>query len=335
MDTITHLALGSVTGELIGRRKLGKGALVAGAVANVFPDIDVTAALWLNPADNVLFHRGITHSIFTSLIFAIALSWLIARYRKTPDEWPFWMRFLLIQFFLHLFVDSFNAYGSGLLEPFFTEKFSLHSLYVVDPFFSIWLFVATVLLFVLREEKARRRIAFAALAVCSIYMTSAIIGRRIVMHGVRDVLAERELKYQRLLVTPTPLNSWLWFVAAETPEGYYLNYVSVFHPDRVAEFHFVDKGTPLVSKVRDTETFNKLSGFSDGFYTLSRKNGEVVFNNLYFGQIAGWKDPTADFAFHYYLDGGGDNKYVMQRGRFSSWNKETVDVLFRRTFHGN
>jgi inner membrane protein len=334
MDTITHLALGSVTGELTGRRKLGKSALVAGAVANVFPDIDIVAALWLDPADNVLFHRGITHSIFTSLVFAIALSWLIARYRKTPGEWPFWMRFLLIQFFLHLFVDFFNAYGAGLLEPFFTEKFSLQSLYVVDPFFSIWLIAAAVLLFLLREEILRRKLAFAVLTMSTLYMTSAIIGRRIVTHAAHDVLAARELKYQRLLVTPTPLNSWLWFVAAETQEGYYLNYISVFHPERIAEFHFIDKGASLVSSVRDTDTFNKLSGFSDGFYTLSQKDGKVVFNNLYFGQIAGWKDPAADFAFYYYLDGGGDNKFVMQRGRFSSWNKETVDVLLRRTFHG-
>ena len=89
MDSITHLALGSLTGELIGRQKLGRSALVAGAMANVFPDIDVIAALWLDPADNVLFHRGITHSIFTNLVFAIAFSWLISRYRKEPGEWSF------------------------------------------------------------------------------------------------------------------------------------------------------------------------------------------------------------------------------------------------------
>lgn len=335
MDSITHLALGSLTGELIGRQKLGRSALVAGAMANVFPDIDVIAALWLDPADNVLFHRGITHSIFTNLVFAIAFSWLISRYRKEPGEWSFWMKFLLIQFFLHLFLDSFNAYGTGLLEPFIAEKFSLHSLYVVDPLFSFWLIAGALLLFLLREEELRRKVAFAALTVSAVYMTSAIIGRRIVTEAARKQLAAREVKYQRLLITPTPLNSWLWFVAAETPTGFYLNYISVFHPTRVAEFHFLDKGASLVSAVHDTRTFNKLSSFSDGFYTLSQKNGEVVFNNLYFGQIAGWKDPAADFAFHYYLDGGGDNKYVMQRGRFSSWDKETVDVLFGRIFYGN
>lgn len=335
MDTVTHIVLGSVTGELLGRRELGRKALVVGAAANLFPDIDVVAALWLDPADNVIFHRGITHSIFANVIFALAFSWVIVRYRKTPERWGFWLWFLMAEFFLHLFVDVFNAYGAGLLEPFVNEKISFHSIYVVDPLLTIWLLIGTVLLFFLRSAGVRRKVAVVSLALSGLYLASAITGRVIVNKAIRSELAERDIRYDRLLITPTPLNSWLWFTAAETAEGYQLNYVSVFHPESIGAFYFASKGEDFIHEIDDTATFNKLSEFSDGFYTLSKQDGQLVFNNLCFGQIAGWRDPTAGFAFHYYLDGSGDNTYVMQRGRFSNWDRQTVDVLMQRTFRGN
>jgi inner membrane protein len=46
--------------------------------------------------------------------------------------------------------------------------------------------------------------------------------------------------------------------------------------------------------------------------------------------MIGWKDPSARFVFHYYLEQPAANKFVVQRGRFTGWNKEALKSLLRR-----
>src|SRR5690606_41296200 len=57
---------------------------------------------------------------------------------------------------LHIFIDAFNAYGIGLLEPFSAFRLSFHSLYVVDPLFSIWIILAALVLLVFNSTRLVR-----------------------------------------------------------------------------------------------------------------------------------------------------------------------------------
>jgi inner membrane protein len=333
MDTLTHVVLGAVTGELVAGKQLGKKAMAWGAITQVFADIDVIAALWLSPADNVIFHRGITHSILFNLVLAFSGAFAIIKIRKlSAAEYPFWTKFLLIQFFLHLFVDVFNAYGVGLFEPFHKIKYSLNSLFVVDPFFTIALLLVSVILLFDGEIHRRKGWAIAAIAISGMYLVSAVVNRYIIASDITSELEAKRISYRRLLVTPTPMNSWLWFIAAEQDSGYYLNYSSVFGESNSDTFHYIPKGKQFLPEVSDQKILDKLTDFSNGYYTVEQKADTLVFNDLRFGQIAGWLDPAAPFAFHYYLDGKGDNTYVMQRGRFTNWDSKTVEVLVEKTF---
>ena len=67
MDTLTHFALGACIGEAVAG-KMGKKAMLFGAIANSLPDIDFAASLWLKPDENLLAHRGITHSFMFAII---------------------------------------------------------------------------------------------------------------------------------------------------------------------------------------------------------------------------------------------------------------------------
>ena len=81
MDSLTHIVLGACVGEAIGGKKLGKQAMILGAVAQSIPDIDFLATLWMNPAEELLAHRGFTHSILfvvltTPFLALAAKRWL-------------------------------------------------------------------------------------------------------------------------------------------------------------------------------------------------------------------------------------------------------------------
>ena len=47
-------------------------------------------------------------------------------------------------------------------------------------------------------------------------------------------------------------------------------------------------------------------------------------------QVIGWTNPKEKFVFHYYLQHPGDNKLVVQRGRFAKWDWGVVKALAKR-----
>ena len=61
MDSLTHTVLGACLGQLIAGKKIGKKAMLWGAIANNIPDIDVITSAWMGQADSLLAHRGFTH----------------------------------------------------------------------------------------------------------------------------------------------------------------------------------------------------------------------------------------------------------------------------------
>lgn len=332
MDSVTHIVLGAAAGEIMLGRKIGKRALVAGAVANSFPDIDFIASLWLSPADNVLAHRGFTHSIvfmllMTMIFYLAAIRW-DKEQRVTRSHW---LLFFLIQLGLHLFVDAFNAYGVGWLIPFDDVRISFHTIFVLDPFYSAMLMIAGMLLMVLPSTNIYRiRVAAAGLILSTLYLCYALTNKNIASQEAKEILRKNNISYQRFFTTPTPLNTWLWFVVAEADSGYHLGYRSVFDETDAMPLTYVPRNEHLLSGWQDDHALKQLKKFSQGYYTVEYYSDTLVFNDLRFGQITGWHNPAARFAFHYYLNYPKENLLVMQRGRFANWNEETVKSLLTR-----
>ena len=74
MDSLTHIALGACIAEVFFDKKIGKKALLWGALAQSLPDIDFVAGLWMPVSQELLAHRGVTHSI----LFLVLLTPLLA-----------------------------------------------------------------------------------------------------------------------------------------------------------------------------------------------------------------------------------------------------------------
>ena len=55
-----------------------------------------------------------------------------------------------------------------------------------------------------------------------------------------------------------------------------------------------------------------------------------MFNDLYFGEMLGWKGPQSRYVFHYFLTQPTDNKLIVQRGRFAGWDRATLTAFFKR-----
>jgi len=331
MDSLTHIVLGAAIGELLAGRTLGKKALLIGAVANSLPDIDFVASFWLPTARDVWAHRGITHSllfvaIITPLLTLLAQRWL-PNSGMTRRRW--WL-FFGVELAAHLFIDAFNAYGTGWFEPFSHWRISFHVLFVADPFFSVWLAIAFVALLVLKtKHPARRKWATAGLVLSTLYLVYCITNKmRIDDHAKKDLLAQHH-SYTRFFSTPTPLNNWLWYIVAEDSGGFYTGYRSMFDHEPT-HFRFQPKARRLLKPYLDHSDVHYLLRFSQGFYTCEQWGDTVVFNDLRFGEMKGWEDPKARFVFHYFLQRPDANEVVVQRGRFAGWDRRTLRIFIRR-----
>ncbi len=332
MDSITHIALGACIGELFVGNKVGRKAMLWGAVAQSFPDIDFIAGFWMGTTDELLAHRGFTHSLLFAALLTPVLALLAERWHRPHNiSIGKWALFFGTEILLHIFLDAFNAYGTAWFEPFSHIRFSFHTLFVAEPLFSVWIGIAfTALLFIKKNRIKRKRWSIFGLGMCFLYIVISVMNKVIVERDVKKALSMQQIKYNRYFTTPTPLNNLLWFAVAETDSGFNIGYRSVFDKKPTMHFEYFPRNTLLTDSLRLTSDFLNLVRFSQGYYTIEKWNDTLVFNDLRFGQMIGWKDPRAKFAFYYFLQYPDDNDIVVQRGRFANWDRAAVRTLFRR-----
>lgn len=352
MDSITHIVLGATIGEAMLGRRLGKKAMLVGALAQSLPDIDFIASSWMDTSRDVWAHRGITHSLLFVVCVAPMLAfaarrvfrgWRVAGVREPaiggreaakegPLSMKAWCLFFGFQLLVHIVLDAFNAYGTGWFEPFSQYRLSFHVLFVADPFYSVWLGIAFLGLLILKKDnRVRRRfwVRF-GLILSSLYLGYCIANKFSIDARVRKELQRQQIAYTRYFTTPTPLNSWLWYIVAEDQNGFHTGYLSVFDRKPEIEFEYFPRNDSLLDPFRRHEDVQNLLRFSQGYYTVDRWEDRLVFNDLRFGQMKGWEDARAGFVFHYFLEQPGDNMVIVQRGRFAGWDARTIGAFVRR-----
>lgn len=332
MDSITHIALGACMGEAFAGRTLGKKAMLWGALAQSIPDIDFVASFWMDTSSNLLAHRGFTHSFLFCLLVTPILALLADRWHRPHNiRVGRWALFFGAVIFIHIFLDAFNNYGVGWLEPFRHKRISFNAIYVADPFFSFWPGIALLaLLYFNRYTPSRKRWWQMGLGLSALYLIYCLINKYTIDREVKQILQKQQISYTRYFTTPAPLQNWLWYVVAGNDSGYHVGFRSLFDKEEKISFEYFPRNDFMLAPVSDHEDLQKLIRFSQQFYTVEKWNDTLVFNDLRFGQIIGWQNPKEKFVFHYYLQHPEDNKLVVQRGRFAKWDWEAAKNLARR-----
>lgn len=334
MDSLTHIVLGACIGEAFAGKQVGKKAMFWGALMQSLPDIDFIASFWLNPVNDLLAHRGFTHS-FLFILLVTPLMALIAERVHRPHDISLkkWLTFFAAEMLVHIVLDAMNAYGTGWFEPFSHHRFGFNILFVADPLFSIWPGIAFVALLLMRNKNRQARLNWVrmSLLMCVFYLGFGVVSKLATDREVKQMAAKQNIHYTRYFSTPTPLNNILWYVILEDSAGYHLGYRSFFDRDTSMLFTYFPRNKELLKPVQDEEDTHRLIRFSQGYYTVEKwGDSTLVFNDLRFGQMIGWNNPQAGFVFHYFMQSPDDNTLVIQRGRFSNWNKEAMLSLLRR-----
>lgn len=332
MDSLTHIALGACMGEAFAGKTVGRKAMLWGVLAQSIPDIDFVAAFWLDTTDNLLAHRGFTHSLLFCLLITPLLAFFAELWHR-PHNISFrrWFFFFGSVIFVHLFTDAFNNYGVGWFEPFSHYRISFNAIYVADPFFSVWPGIALAALLILKRKDSRRVFWWRfGLGMSFLYLSYCTVNKLIIDADVKRIFARQNINHMRYFTTPAPLQNWLWYVVAGDNNGYHVGFRSVFDSKDTMSFQYFPRNDSMLAPVKKDKDLLQLIRFSQQFYTVEKYSDTLVFNDLRFGQVIGWQDPHEKFAFHYFLQLPGENTLVVQRGRFAKWDKQVVKTLLRR-----
>jgi inner membrane protein len=333
MDVITHLALGICTTEVLLRRAPNKKVLLWGAIAQALPDIDTIPGLYLPAHQGLLIHRGFTHSLVFAIVCGFILALIIKKGIKYPGI-PFLSLFAFFgfQLALHDLLDVCNSYGTGLLEPFRHQRFSINLLYIVDPLFTIGLLTAALVLLIgPKTYLPRLKWAYAALLCSAGYLGYAGFNKNVINNRVNNFLKTDQIGSSGYFTTPAPFNCMLWYIVIATDSTYYTGYSSVWDDaNRPVTYERHPENYALLKPLSDKQAVADLEVFAGHYYTISRSDGALYFNILRFGQAQGWRDPDAPFVLSYPLFSEKNQALLLQSGRLAGWNGSSIKTYLKR-----
>src|SRR5262245_15352651 len=147
MDPPTHGLLGAALGQALFGRSLGRRALAWGAFGAMLPDVDIVMNA-TGPMGEWLYHRGPTHGLWVPPVVGVLLGTLVgrARQRSDPDgagPHAHWRWLFVLTLLSHPLLDAGTSYGTVLFAPFWSRRFAVEAIAIVDPLFTL-LFVAAL-----------------------------------------------------------------------------------------------------------------------------------------------------------------------------------------------
>lgn len=284
MDPITQMLLGAAVGHATLGSRVGRKALLWGAVFGGMPDLDVFVP-YADDVAAVTHHRGFSHSLITHTVVAPFFGAALARvHRKDGVSIARWTLLVWLAFATHALLDAATIYGTQLFWPSTGPPVGLGSVFIIDPIYTLLVLVGVIwAVFAGRKPAVGRRANAVFLGLSTAYLAASIL----IQAHVRDI-AQRELARQgvtseRFIATPTPFNLVLWRVVAMTPDGYGEGYYSLLDPS--PEIHFLhypsDEG--LLSTIEDAAAVSRLRWFTKGFYRVRQRGNRVEITDLRMG----------------------------------------------------
>ncbi|MBI5143248.1 MAG: metal-dependent hydrolase [Nitrospirae bacterium] len=192
-------------GRAIRLRTPRAGITVLAIICAVLPDIDNFIGL-IGPELYLLHHRGITHSLPGIAALSALMALLFRRFRsELPDFLPTFL-IALAAMGGHVFLDVVTSYGTQLFAPFSDRRFSLDSVFIIDPVFTGLMAV----LLALSYSRRRAELARAGIALILLYPMLSLAAREYARPNAEAVLHSQGFSCEKLELVPDAFAPLRW-----------------------------------------------------------------------------------------------------------------------------
>lgn len=290
--------------------RLGPKAAAAGALVALVPDLDMIARLWGDEWSMLAHHRGITHSLLAAPALAAVAGYAGWRWSGRSGRFVTWVHLALWALVTHSLLDWCTSYGTMLLYPLSSRRFALDAVAIVDPLYSIPLFVGLGISVALRRKgRSGRAWAAGTLVATTLYL---VLGLALTLRAVsvaRDEFAREGFEAVRVRASPHIVALPLRRVAArDERRNIRAGAVSPFSGRVLAPARIDWPDHPLVAAALETEQGRLFDWFALGLLAARvEPRGDGGTDVLLIDQRYGFvSDPAAaPFAARFEFDAQG------------------------------
>lgn len=267
MDLVTQAVLGAAIGEAGFRRKLGRGAILGGALFGMLPDADIISGLW-GPWASMVHHRGITHALIFAPVMCAPLGYLAYRLTKRQASWKTWAHLAFWALWTHPMLDVFTTYGTQLMLPMSDKRFALDGVSIIDPMYTLPLMLA---IFLGRRFKDRphigKRAAWIALIATTLYLgLGMVMAGRARHHAALELTRQAHPAPTRLKATPTFANILAWrVIAQQADQSLLVGFTSNLVPGPIAFTPISRPQSSLITRAQQDERVKTFEWFNEGW----------------------------------------------------------------------
>lgn len=237
MDTLTH----ALSGALLARATAPKDApprsiprrVAAGFFAAAAPDLDFVLA-FASPLVYLEQHRGPTHSVLLLPLWALLLSWILAKMLREPRGWRALYGVSALGLGAHILGDLVTSFGTIIFAPVSDARFGWGTTFIIDLWFT------GIILAGLIASLAWRRTRIPAVAA-SLALVAYV--------GFQAVLKEQALDYAReyaakqgwgaveLAAVPRAVSPFNWTVYASDEATHRFSHVNLRRTEPLPAAH--------------------------------------------------------------------------------------------------
>ena len=327
MDSLTQIVLGAAVGEAVLGKKVGNKAMLYGAIAGTIPDFDTFASHFTDTVTALEIHRGFTHSIVFSVVFAPIFGWLVSRWEKTAS-WKNWSWLFFWGFLTHPLLDAHTTWGTQLFWPL-DLRLAYKNIFVIDPLYTLPFLVFVIL--AMRKKRTspkRRKLNNLGLIISSAYMLLTLILKGITYQKFTDALQQQNIQYSEIETKPSPFNTILWTANVDTKDAYLIGHYSFFDAQPI-QFTAYPKNHEWIEDLKEEENVQRLIKITKGWYTITKENEKLYLNDLRFG-LLGFSPSAKNFTFSFQLEKKNGKVIITEKEKDTRDAKKLLSELWER-----
>ncbi len=286
MDSLTQGLLGAATFAIVKEKDIGKKSLLIGAIAGTLPDLDVFLVPFFNDIEFLSIHRSVSHSIGLAIVLSLLLGELFYRIYKRKQSRKTWNLAFFLCIFTHSILDWFTTYGTKLISPFDDHLFSLNSIHVFEPVYTGILFSGILMHLLKSRKKIKSNAIKYSLIFSTCYLLLGLVSKNHAYYHFKSQLDADNMAYEDILVSPTPLNIFLWHGIVKQEEGYQFSTYSIFDKKTPVKFEFVESDNEILKEISNERLIKYYLDYTQEFPLVKKnENGEVKIYAIKYGPI--------------------------------------------------
>jgi inner membrane protein len=279
MDSLTQLTFGAACGEAILGKKVGRKALIWGAILGTLPDLDVFIPLG-SPVMTLCITVDLVTLFFSSLPCRLFLPGSSQKFIGTPSPYLISGCSLPSLCSMEVFFWICSPFmGLRSFWPFDTTPHAVPALFIIDPLFTLPILIGVSGALFLKNH----RLNFIGLSLSLAYLIWAL-GVSVFVNGkMEEKLNEQGVPYSQFISSPAPFTTLLWRTVGIHNDQYFETYYSLFDGDAPLSVNFYPRNLSLMKGMDEHPPVTKLEKFTRGYFAMSENNGSIAMTDLRMG----------------------------------------------------